>query len=109
MLIDTTTEDNVLIISLNEKRLTADIATEFTKTVTVEIEKNPEGIILDMKEIEFMDSSGLGSIMAIRKATTGVCKMKICSVGSSVMDILKLTRMNQVLDIYETPELAKVA
>lgn len=109
MLMDINTDGNVTVINLHEERLTADIASEFSKSVIEIVGTEPESIILDLGKVNFMDSSGLGSIMAIRKAASGVCKMRVSSVNSAVMDILKLTRMNQVLDIYETTELAKAA
>lgn len=109
MLMDINTDGSVTVVSLHEERLTADIASEFSKSVTEIVNNEPETIIIDLSKVNFMDSSGLGSIMAIRKAASGVCKMKVSSVNNAVMDILKLTRMNQVLDIYESTELAKAA
>jgi len=109
MLMDIKKEGELTIISLREQRLTAAIASEFSKSVSDIVKSGPETIIMDMSDVSFMDSSGLGALIAIKKAANNECNFKVCSVSSEVMEILKLTRMNQVLDIYESVQLAQAA
>jgi len=109
MLIDKTQIEGTMVVRLNERRLTADIAQEFSNTVVSFLNDEVDTLILDLEKVDFMDSSGLGSVISIKKQSNSRYKLLLCSINSAVMEILKLTRMNQVLDIYEDLETAKAA
>jgi len=65
-------------------------------------------LVLDLQQVHFMDSSGLGSLVACYRmvAKTGG-DIKLCSLNPQIQNLVELTRLNQLFDIFETPEQAK--
>lgn len=105
MLIEKVSTGTTTTVTLQATRLTTDISAEFSSTVIEYVAENPDEIIIDMANCEFIDSSGLGAIMSIKKHTKDACALKLCNVGPSVMDVLKLTHMNRILDVTEAERL----
>ena len=62
-------------------------------------------IVVDMSNIMFLDSSGLGSIMLCsRRIKSAGGQLKLCGLTESVGALFELVRMNRVFDIYESRE-----
>lgn len=60
-------------------------------------------LLLDMTELQYVDSTGVGSIFAgwtTLKKNSG--RLKICSIPSRVDNVLEYTKINLLLDTYET-------
>ena len=78
----------------------------FTLAVTEPI-LSQEGnkMIFDFKNIEFIDSSGIGCIISLVKtAKSNHSEIKLCNISSEVMDVLELLHLPMILDIE--PDLA---
>ncbi len=57
-------------------------------------------IIVDMENVEYIDSSGLGAIIAIAKdCRMKAAKLKLINVPDIVYNILKLTRLDLIIDV----------
>uniref|UniRef100_UPI001898C6A2 STAS domain-containing protein n=1 Tax=Odoribacter splanchnicus TaxID=28118 RepID=UPI001898C6A2 len=60
---------------------------------------------IDFKNIEFIDSSGIGCIISLVKtAKSNHSEIKLCNISSEVMDVLELLHLPMILDIE--PDLA---
>ncbi|AFY72468.1 anti-anti-sigma factor [Synechococcus sp. PCC 7502] len=71
------------------------------RQVTDLLEAGAEIILLDLTNITFMDSSGLGSLVAIlQRVRTKNAKLYLSSLNDQVRIIMELTRMDKVFDIY---------
>jgi anti-anti-sigma factor len=58
---------------------------------------------LDLSEVTFIDSSGLGALVRVQKAATAAGRrMRLCDVPRSVARILELTGLSDLFD--ERPE-----
>jgi anti-anti-sigma factor len=58
-------------------------------------------ILMDLENVTFMDSSGLGALVIILKAVrTSEGKFYVCSMNSQVQMLFELTGMNKVFDIF---------
>jgi len=59
--------------------------------------------VLDMKSVEHINSSGLGMLIAslnvVRQAGGD---LKIANVGSRVLDLLQITKLNQIFESYKS-------
>ena len=77
----------------------------FFKNALVEwINKGCRQIVLDMQNVEFLDSSGLGVIISTLKAMDGDGELVLSGVKKGVMSLLCLTRMNRVFRVYDFNE-----
>jgi exopolysaccharide biosynthesis polyprenyl glycosylphosphotransferase len=94
---------NVATLELPE-RLTVLEAIAFKKACHKLLESNPvpEKIILDFKNTEFMDSSGVGALVNNLKATReqGI-ELLLENVSPSVMAVLSMTGLDMVLKIQK--------
>ncbi|AJR08303.1 anti-sigma factor antagonist [Photobacterium gaetbulicola] len=91
------------ILQIKEERFDAKLAPSFRE----EVEKLSSGIgghlVLDLSEVRFMDSSGLGAVMAVYKMLRGK-KISVVNPQRAVKELLKLTRMDKLITSFDTIE-----
>ncbi len=67
-------------------------------------------ILIDMQEVPYVDSSDLGRLirahLSVRKAGG---RVRLCNVSERVLSLLKITRLDTVLDLYSCEEEALAA
>lgn len=64
-------------------------------------------IVLDMSEVTYIDSAGLGILVACyvsAKKQGGL--MRLCALGNKFREVLQLTRLVTIFDVYDTPDAA---
>ncbi|MCJ1900063.1 MULTISPECIES: STAS domain-containing protein [Paracoccus] len=94
-----------LTIRVDEKRLDAAIATAFKDRVRGMIAGGGAQVTLDLGGVEFMDSSGLGAVIAIYKAMPAGRKLTLTGLTPNVERVFHLTRMDTVLTIRKSVEI----
>ena len=79
---------------------------EFLSELTTAIKERTNSVLLiDMKEIEFMDSAGLMSLIKGFSLARGLNRrFSICSVAPSVRILFELTQLENVFEIFESRE-----
>lgn len=78
---------------------------ELIATIQTMMESKPEIIILDLQEVTFADSGGLGAIVrAFKISQSGGVRFVICTSQNQICSIFHLTSMNQIIEIYKTKE-----
>lgn len=71
------------------------------------LEKNLNNIILDLRGLTFMDSSGIGLIMGrYKNATSRKGKLVIVSDNSYIERILNMSGLLKIIEHYTTIDLA---
>lgn len=107
MNIDITQEDDLSIIVLNETRLDAAVAPAFKKAMEDAIREGHTDLILDISQLEFMDSSSLGAMVSILKRLGSEGDMVLLGTKGLVAELFHLTRMDQVFTLVDDLEEAK--
>ncbi len=100
MLIDYRDEDNRRIVHVVEKRLDASSAVNFKTELKKQIDAGNKDIIIDLSEVDFIDSSGLGSLVSILKMVASEGTLSITGLQKKTEQIFKLTRMDTVFRLY---------
>ena len=59
------------------------------------------GIVLDLAEVEFLDSSGLGALVAAMKMLDGGRRLELANCGDVVRKVLRLTRMDSIFIVRD--------
>jgi anti-sigma B factor antagonist len=73
------------------------------ETVKSLIAEGKKKIVLDMKEIDYIDSSGLGALVAAHlSANTQGAAMRLCNLGRRFSKVLQLTKLMTVFQVYST-------
>ncbi|NEP61742.1 MAG: STAS domain-containing protein [Symploca sp. SIO2G7] len=77
-------------------------ASAFREQVNSALEKDVKTLLVDLKDITFVDSSGLGVLIAcLKNARSAGCHMYICSINDQVRMLFELTSMDRVFEIFE--------
>lgn len=86
-------------------RLDMASAPEFRESVKRLVESGSSHLVVDLHEVSFVDSSGLGAIVGGLKAARNVGgELRIARANQQVLLVLDLTSLNRVLTPYETVE-----
>src|SRR5713101_2082313 len=60
-----------------------------------------EKIVLNMNNVTFIDSAGLGTLVASHhSAKTQGAALKLCHLGSKFQEVLQITKLLTVFDVY---------
>ncbi len=97
---------NVLIVKPLEKRMDAVIAADFKEQMKNLVAEGQKLFILDMSEIDFVDSSGLGAIIACLRMLEGKGDLAIAGAREKTVLFFKLTRMDRVFQMFATSDAA---
>ena len=89
----------VVVIKVLEPRIDAAIAIQFKEKVRELAAGDAGRVVLDMKAVEFLDSSGLGAIVAAMKQLGESRKLELASLSHTVDKVFRLTRMDTVFKI----------
>ena len=96
--------NGIAIVELPGDILDASNVKEFKRDITSIIEHENK-VIFDMHHLQFVDSSGLGSILScLRSLNAKGGDLKLCSMSKSVRVLFELVRMHRIFDIYNTRE-----
>ena len=88
-----------MVIRPLEKRLDFYIAEEFKVHMKSIVQNGHQQIVLDMSDVEFVDSSGLGAIIATMIALRPQGRLMVCNVRDNVLSLFRLTRMDRVIPV----------
>ena len=78
---------------------------QFRQNIQKLIETKPKVVVIDFKDVTFMDSSGLGAlVLSLKTVRMAGCKLLLCSLNEQVMMLLELTSMDKVFKIFESRE-----
>lgn len=73
---------------------------QIRQEVTDILEAGIENILIDLKNVSFMDSSGLGLMVAtLQRVRTKKANLYLCSLHDQIRIIMELTKMDQVFAI----------
>lgn len=95
------TED-VQIVTVNAERIDAAVAIQFKEDMRVETERGPSRVVLDLSSVKFIDSSGLGAIVAAMKQLGKERRLDLAGLSPMVEKVFRLTRMDTVFNLYAT-------
>lgn len=87
-----------------EKRLDAVTAVDFKKSMSEFIDNGNNQVVLDLSEVDFMDSTGLGSIVSILKMIGRKGDLVLTGIKKTQMVLFKLTRMERVFQMFGNEE-----
>ena len=93
--------DDVYLLELSG-RLDATCSGQLKDTVSAMIDAQKKKILIDLSAVNFIDSSGLGMLVAcLRSATKAGGKLKITSLQESPQKLFEVTRLDRVFEIFD--------
>jgi anti-sigma B factor antagonist len=103
MLKTETIQDIIVVRFDNVNRFNALIAEPVKEQLKGYYQKPQTKLILNLEDIDFVDSTGFGVFLSIMKtANNSYSYFKICSIKPEVMELFKLLKLHNVFEIYNT-------
>ncbi|BCS53498.1 STAS domain-containing protein [Geobacter sp. SVR] len=91
------------IIFVREERLDAHNSDELKTEINKVFEAGGRELLIDLKEVRFIDSSGLGVLVSgFKNASARQGTLKLSGLQTQVRSMFELTRLHRVFDIFQT-------
>ncbi len=75
--------------------------TDFRNRVNQILDSGTQVILIDFRNVTFMDSSGLGTLVGILKVVRAAdAKLFLCSINEQIKMLFELTSMDKYFEIY---------
>jgi anti-sigma B factor antagonist len=98
-----------LVVKILEPRMGADRAASFKDEMCKLIDQGHMAFVLDLSEVNFIDSTGLGAILSILKRVGKSGDIIVTGTSDTVGSMFKLTRMDRVFQMFPTVDEALAA
>ncbi|SCZ66506.1 STAS domain-containing protein [Epibacterium ulvae] len=102
MTLTSTDIEGAQIVTVNAERIDAAMAIQFKDDMRAQTEDGPSRVILDLSQVKFIDSSGLGAIVAAMKQLGSGRQLDLAGLTPVVDKVFRLTRMDTVFKLYAT-------
>lgn len=91
------------VIFVREDRLDANNSEELKLEMNRLFESGSKNLIIDLNDVHFIDSSGLGALVSgFKNASTHQGSIKLSALQAQVKSMFELTRLQRVFEIYQT-------
>ena len=94
--------DGVVILDLTGRITIGDGSLTLRKHVQLLLDRDQKEILLNLAEVDYIDSSGLGEV--VRSYTTtqkAGGDLKLLSLTRKVRDLMQITKLLTVLDVFD--------
>jgi anti-sigma B factor antagonist len=109
MRIDSRAEGDIMVLEVKDRRIDARSAPDLKQKIGTFVSDGAEWLILDLADVEFVDSSGLGAIVSALKLLGRRGDLVISGAREPVQALFKLTRMDKVFRMFGTVQEAQQA
>ncbi|MBS8227516.1 STAS domain-containing protein [Vannielia litorea] len=106
MNVEATRKGKTLLVTVHESRIDAAVAVTFKEAMRDATTGHAGRIVLDMSEVGFLDSSGLGAVVGAMKQVDEGAKLELAGLSRTVAKVFHLTRMDTVFTIHSSAEAA---
>ncbi|WP_149141124.1 STAS domain-containing protein [Gemmobacter caeruleus] len=90
----------LLLVRVGQDRIDAAGAIQFKDRMRELIAPAQGRVMLDMSQVGFLDSSGLGAVVGVMKLLGPDRKLELAALTANVEKVLRLTRMDSVFVIH---------
>ncbi len=97
-------QGKTLVIRAQAGRIDAAAAIQFKERMRDLIAQPSERVILDLSQVDFLDSSGLGAVVAVMKLLAPARQLELAGLTPPVEKVFRLTRMDSVFTIHREVE-----
>jgi anti-sigma B factor antagonist len=95
--------DGVAVVALDGRIVLGEESNALREKVKNLIGDGKKKIVLNMANITFIDSAGLGTLVAAHhSAKSQGASLKLAHLGSKFQEVLQITKLLTVFDVYNT-------
>lgn len=93
---------DMLVVHVDETRIDAAGAIQFKERMREATLNAPGRVVLNLSNVGFLDSSGLGAVVAVMKLLMPARRLELAGLTPTVEKVFRLTRMDSVFAIHPT-------
>lgn len=98
-------KERVVLIAIKENRLDAHNSGELKSQLLALFEQGKNNLLVDLQEVRFVDSSGLGALVSgFKNASARSGSLKLCGLQPQVKSMFELTRLHRVFEIFASEQ-----
>jgi anti-sigma B factor antagonist len=95
--------DGVFVITLDGRIILGEESHSLREKLKSVIAEGHKKIVLNMADIKYIDSSGLGALVAAHySAKTQSASMRLCNLGEKFHEVLQITKLLTVFDVFDS-------
>ena len=95
--------NGTIIIEVKEERLDAHNSGDLKVEMQRLFDEGNKNLLIDLKEVRFIDSSGLGALVSgFKNAISHQGSLKLATLQPQVKSMFELTRLHRVFEIFST-------
>jgi anti-sigma B factor antagonist len=101
MNVSTSRSNGVVVVRVNEHRLTYPLLGEFVTTVTGLVGAGDKKIVVDLSQVNYVDSATIGCLMDLyRQAATAGGALKLAGLQKRVETMVTMTGAHNFLEVH---------
>ena len=94
--LSTEAHGSVILVRVDETQILADRAASFRAVLLGCVPESGARLAVDLRNVDFLDSSGLGALVSLLKAVRPDGELVLFGVRPSLREILRLTHLDSV-------------
>jgi anti-sigma B factor antagonist len=99
--------DGVSVVGLNGRIVLGEESGALRETVKDLLTAGKKKVVLNMSNVSYIDSAGLGILVAAYvSAKTQGASIRLCALGHKFREVLQITRLLTIFEVYGTPAAA---
>jgi anti-sigma B factor antagonist len=99
--------EGIVILKLEGRLVAGPESGEFRSKITELISTDQKSIILDMKQVDFIDSTGLGTLVVAHTQLQKIGgSVKLLNVSKRNVQLLVLTKLSTVFEMFDDEQAA---
>ncbi len=93
--------NGITILFVHEERIDAHNSSELKDVILHMIEQGEVTIVVQMEQVRFVDSSGLGALLSgFKHAEAKSGQLSLSNMQNQVLSMFELTRLNRMFEIH---------
>ena len=95
--------DGVSVVTLDGRIVLGEETNFFREKLKSMLAEGKKKIVLNMVNIKYIDSSGLGTLVAAHvSAKTQGASVRLCNLGKKFHEVMQITKLLTIFDVYDT-------
>ena len=95
--------DGVTVVALDGRIVLGEESNAMREKVKTLVAEGKKKIVLNMDNITFIDSAGLGTLVAAHHSAKGqVASLRLCHLGTKFQEVLQITKLMTIFEVFNT-------
>ncbi len=95
-------QNGIVLIEVNDKRLDSRLATRYKQEFLVMKNDGIKSVIVDLSNVTFIDSSGLGALLFGRRIfNESNGDLRILGAREKVLNMFRIAKLDRVFEFYD--------